>query len=64
MLEIISFILKIIDGIIQLFNIFYIIVTSVKRRGKHVWIGIVLLIITGTLLFMSTKIQDDILRYG
>lgn len=60
----IAFILKIIGGITQLFSIVYIIVAAVRRRGKHVLIGIVLLVIAGTLLFMSTKIQDDILRYG
>ncbi|GGH88070.1 hypothetical protein GCM10007362_51690 [Saccharibacillus endophyticus] len=60
----IAFILKIVGGITQLFSIVYIIVAAVRRKGKHVLIGIVLLIIAGTLLFMSTKIQDDILRYG
>lgn len=61
-METTAFALKAIGAIIQVFSIIYIIVAIAKRKGKHILVGIILLIVALVLLNMSTKMEDRIRR--
>ncbi|MDO3411484.1 hypothetical protein QWJ34_17090 [Saccharibacillus sp. CPCC 101409] len=61
-METTAFALKAIGAIIQVSSIIYIIVAIVKRKAKHIFIGIILLIIAIVLLNMATKMEDRIRR--
>jgi len=53
-----ALLLKIIGAIIQITSVVYIITAISKKKGKHIMIGIVLLVVACLILFQATHMED------
>ncbi|WP_338533024.1 hypothetical protein RBB83_26975 [Paenibacillus peoriae] len=59
-METTALLLKIIGAVIQVTSIVYTFTAIVKKRRRHIWIGIALFVVAFLLLNQATNMEDRI----